>query len=78
MNLKKTILSVNLTMCDIKSLITKVRESINVYKSKIELEEKFVYYFINFYCLLLLFTISFLFKSNSVIFIAVDLSLCQL
>ena len=78
MNLKKIILSVSLIMCNTESLTTEIRKSINVYKNEIELKKKFVYCFINFHCFLLSFTISFLFKSNLITFIAVDSLLCQL
>ena len=65
-------------MCNTESLTTEVRESMNVFKNKVKLEEKSVCYFIDFYYLLLLLTISFLLRGNSVISVAVDSSLCQL
>ena len=77
-NLKKAILLISLTMCDTESLTTEVRESINACKSEIELKEKSDYCFINLCCLLLLLTISFLLKGNSVTSVAVNLLLCQL
>ena len=78
MNLKKAILLVSLAMCNIESLTTKVKKSMNACKSEIESEEKSAYCFINPHCFLSSFTIFFLFKSNSVISVAVDLLLCQL
>ena len=78
MNFKKAILSVSLIMYNTKSLITEIRKLINVYKNEVELEEKFVYYFINLYYFLLFFTISFLFKSNLITFIIVNSLLYQL
>ena len=78
MNLKKVILSVNLAMCNTKSLTTEIRKSMNIFKNEIKLKKKSVYCFINLHCLLLSLTISFLFRGNSVISVAVDLLLCQL
>ena len=78
MNLKKAILSVNLTICDTESLITEIRKSMNVYKNEVELKEKSVCCFINPCHLLLPLTISFLLKGNLITSIAVDLLLCQL
>ena len=77
-NLREIILSVSLTMYNTESLTIEIKELINIYKSEIELKKKSVYYFINFYYLLLPLTISFLLKSNSVTFIVVDLLFCQL
>ena len=78
MNLKEAILSVSLAMCDTESLTTEIRESMNACKSEIELKKKSACCFINSHYLLLPFTISFLLKNNSVIFITVDSLLCQL
>ena len=77
-NLKKVILSVSLAMCDTESLTTEIRESINACKSEIKSEKKFAYCFIDFYYLLLPFTIPFLLKGNSVTSVVVDSLLCQL
>ena len=78
MNLKKTILSVSLAMCNTESLTTETRESMNACKNEVESEEKSDCCFIDSHHLLLSLTIFFLFKNNSVISIAVDSSLCQL
>ena len=65
-------------MCNIESLITKIRESMNAYKSEIELKKRFIYYFINLCCFLLSLIICFLLKSNLIIFVVVGSLLCQL
>ena len=77
-NSKEIILSVSLGMCNTESLITEIRELINVCKNKIKLEEKFICCFIDLYCLLLSLTIFFLFKGNFITSVAVDSLLCQL
>ena len=77
-NSRKVILSVNLAMCDTESLITEIKKSMNACKSEVKSEEKSVCCFIDFHHFLLPFTISFLFKSNSVTSVTVDLLLCQL
>ena len=77
-DLKEVILSVSLVMCDTESLTTKIRESMNAFKSEIESEKKSVCYFIDFCHFLLPLTIFFLFRDNFVISVAVDLLLCQL
>ena len=65
-------------MCNTESLTTETRESMNACKSEIESEEKSVCCFIDLHCLLLPFTIPFLFKGNPVTSVAVDLLLYQL
>ena len=78
MNLMKVILSVNLIMCDIESLTTETRESMNAFKNEVESEKGSVCCFINPYCFLLSLIISFLFRDNPVTSVAVNSSLCQL
>ena len=78
MNLKKAILSVNLAMCNTKSLTMKIRELMNACQNEIELKKKSVCCFISLCCFLLSLTISFLFRDNPVTSVAIDLLLCQL